>query len=488
MSVAFKFAARSNIGLGRYKNNQDSGFAGPHVLAVCDGMGGHAGGDIASSIAVSQLATLDGESIGSDAPQALLNTIHAAHAQMLERVSEQPESAGMATTVTALLKFGGKLALAHIGDSRAYLLSSGTFTQITKDHTFVQWLIDQGTITEEEAAVHPQRSVITRVLGDVDASDEIDTSVREAQEGDRWLLCSDGLSSFISDATLEATLREHEDVDECVEQLIELALKGGGQDNITCVVADLVSADQVDSLQPQVVGAASLHTSQRSAEPTPATKAYALTESSDDDEEDDQEPETWWQRNPFRMVGFVAMALAAILGISLAVWGGYRWSQEQYYIGTAGDKVAIYRGINERVGTYDLSGVLEVTKLPIDAMDESNQNSVEATVSARSLDDAHRIVNSLIRQSKLCVAINGPRGTLNTAPTPTETPDLGTPVDGASEPVAPDATSDPQATSEPAPEATQPTTEPQPTPESTTVSTRPQVNYLGQPLPAECDK
>lgn len=433
MSVALRYAARSNIGLGRYKNNQDSGFAGPHVLAVCDGMGGHAGGDIASSIAIGHLAELDTESIGADAPQVLVRTIRDAHAEMLERVSADPQLTGMGTTVTALLKYGGRLALAHIGDSRAYVLSGGSFTQVTKDHTFVQWLVDQGSITEEEAEVHPQRSVITRVLGDADASDEIDTSVREAIIGDRWLLCSDGLSGPVSNETLAETLRTIDDPGECAEKLIDLALRGGGQDNITCVVADIVSATDATANNHQVVGAASIITSDDIPTTSAAAKARALTEPTPAPvEEVPPEPTNWWQSQWLRKF-FLFLAVFAVVGaIALGAYAGYRWSQQQYYVGVADDKVAIYRGLPQPLGPFELSEVYSVQDIELKHLSDSARTDVENTIAVDDLATAENTVVAILKASKLCEVAEttepAPQQTPAPEPTaePTDAPPTGT--------------------------------------------------------------
>ena len=277
MAIALRYAARSDVGLGRYTNNQDSGYAGPHVLVVADGMGGHAGGDVASSIAVAEVAALDGESLGPDAVRHLEDALASARDTIRHRAAENPELSGMGTTVTAVLRSGRRLVLAHIGDSRAYLLHDGRLTQVTRDHTFVQSLLDEGRITAEEAEHHPQRSVIIRVLGDFDGAGDVDTSVREAAVGDRWLLCSDGLSGVVSEETLAEVLSELRDPGGCADRLLELALKAGAPDNVTCVVADVVELTEVPPSNPQVVGAAASDGARTSTRGTsPATKAAAL--------------------------------------------------------------------------------------------------------------------------------------------------------------------------------------------------------------------
>ncbi|SLM89769.1 PP2C family protein-serine/threonine phosphatase [Brevibacterium yomogidense] len=242
----FHFAARSDTGQVR-KNNQDSGYAGAHLLLIADGMGGHAGGDVASAITVSRLTFLDEADHDGRVLDDLKAAILAANDQIGRAVVEQSELAGMGTTVTALLQAGDRLALAHIGDSRAYVMHKGEIIQVTQDHTFVQMLVDEGRITLEEADTHPQRSVVMRVLGDVGAAPELDLSFHDAVPGDRWMLCSDGLTGFASMQDIHDTLATVADPGDCCERLIELALAGGGGDNVTVVVGDVLDpSDDVD--------------------------------------------------------------------------------------------------------------------------------------------------------------------------------------------------------------------------------------------------
>lgn len=282
MTIALRYAALSDVGLVR-SNNQDSAYAGPHLLLVADGMGGHAGGDIASSLAVASLAPLDGEAFGSsEILERLGEAIETARLELVRRAREDSELSGMGTTVTALLRSGNKLAMAHMGDSRGYLLRDGSLSQVTKDHTFVQHLVDTGKITAEEAEHHPQRSVVMRVLGDFDLDLSPDLSVREAHPGDRWLLCSDGLSGMVSLETIERTMVENTDVTACAERLVQLALRAGGSDNITCIVADVVDLDDLpDGAGPdssvQVVGSvAATRDAPTAALDGPAARAAAL--------------------------------------------------------------------------------------------------------------------------------------------------------------------------------------------------------------------
>ena len=242
-TITLRSAARSHTGLVR-KNNQDSGYAGPNFLLIADGMGAHAGGDVASAITVSRLAELDQAPGGEDALELLRTSILEANDRICRGVGEQPELAGMGTTVTAVLRApGNRFALAHIGDSRGYVLRDDKLQPITHDHTFVQMLVDEGRITPEEAETHPQRSVVMKVLGDVGASPDLDLSLREAQVGDRWMLCSDGLTGFADLDDISRVLKEVSDPDEACRQLIDLALAGGGADNVTVVIGDVLEGE-----------------------------------------------------------------------------------------------------------------------------------------------------------------------------------------------------------------------------------------------------
>lgn len=441
--VALRYAARSDIGLGRYRNNQDSGYAGTNLLVVADGMGGHAGGDIASSLAISSLIGLDSDSPGADSLQELEQCIHQAADAIRNRVSEEPELGGMGTTVTALLKHGNRLALAHIGDSRAYLLHDGTLTQVTSDHTFVQRLVDEGKITADEAERHPQRNIVLRVIGDVDAPEDVDTSVREAKEGDRWLLCSDGLSGFVSHDTLEEALRSIPDPAACAEQLIQLALKAGGADNITCIVADIVDFSSSPDSRPQVVGAAAVDRAKPTAAPpnSAAARAAALTRGAPAEDEIvyDDEPESAGPSTIRRIIGAVVALVIIIAGI----YGAWVWSQRQYFVSVnnAG-MVTIYRGLPDNLGPWELSSEYEVQKLPADTLSQASQRRVHEVISADNLAAARRIVTNLYGDSSLC---NGtttvtPRATPTTAPgqTPGQSPEPS--------PAIPTATSTPTPT------------------------------------------
>ncbi|MBA2767712.1 MAG: Stp1/IreP family PP2C-type Ser/Thr phosphatase, partial [Sporichthyaceae bacterium] len=254
MALAIRYAARSDTGLIR-SANEDSGYAGPRLLVVADGVGGHAAGEVASSVAVASLSVLDEDSPGGDLLQRLSSAVGTANNHLRDMVAGDPDLKGMGTTLTALLRAGSRFGLVHVGDSRCYLLRDGRLQQITHDHTFVQTLVDEGRITAAEADNHPQRNLITNSLDGREDID-LDLSVRETRPGDRYLLCSDGLSGVVSEDTLRDTLAEEADPDVACERLVELALKGGGPDNVTAIVADVVEVEtKPPSAVPVTVGA-----------------------------------------------------------------------------------------------------------------------------------------------------------------------------------------------------------------------------------------
>jgi serine/threonine protein phosphatase PrpC len=235
--LIMRYAARSDVGRIRAKND-DSAYVGRHLAVVADGMGGHAGGDVASAATVLDMLHLDHGHYDGDAGTVLADEIQTANSLLSELVHINPKLAGMGTTVTALLLAEGKLHFAHIGDSRAYRLRNGEFEQISVDHTFVQRLIDEGRLRPEEAETHPHKNVLMRVLGDVDASPELDLATLEVEPGERWLLCSDGLN-YVAGHVVERTVRETKDMRECVDKLVDLTLEAGAPDNVTVVMIEI---------------------------------------------------------------------------------------------------------------------------------------------------------------------------------------------------------------------------------------------------------
>ncbi|CAL9482147.1 Stp1/IreP family PP2C-type Ser/Thr phosphatase [Streptomyces sp. enrichment culture] len=430
MSLSLRFAAGSHKGMIR-EGNEDSGYAGPRLLAIADGMGGAAAGEVASSEAISTIVALDDDVPGSDLLTSLGTAVQRANDQLRMMVEEDPQLEGMGTTLTALLWTGQRLGMVHVGDSRAYLLRDGVLTQITQDHTWVQRLVDEGRITEEEATTHPQRSLLMRALGSGEHV-EPDLSIREVRAGDRYLICSDGLSGVVSHQTLEDALASYQGPEETVQNLIELALRGGGPDNITVIVADVLDLDTGDTLAgqlsdtPVVVGAVAENQSQlhdNGIMQTPAGRASGLGRRrsqggggefgppgsgdvtgfiptdgfgyGDDDFTKPRKGRKWLKRSFFGL-----LALAVVGG---GLYGGWRWTQTQYYVGTNEDHVALYRGISQDLAWVSLSKVQQDhPEIELKYLPPYQQKLVEGTIPESDLADARAKIEELSVQASAC--------------------------------------------------------------------------------------
>ncbi len=237
-TLAIRYAVQTDVGLQR-EENEDAAYAGERLLAVADGMGGHAGGEVASAAVIDALKPLDTQVPAGELLNALDHAVRQASRTLAEMAQADPELSGMGTTLTALLWSGSQLGLVHIGDSRAYLVRDGKVYQITNDHTMVQTLLDDGKITADEVASHPQRNLILRALTS-EQRYEPDLQLREARPGDRYLLCSDGLYDVADAVSIATVLHTVTDPDQAAKDLVALAMAGGGPDNITCIVADVV--------------------------------------------------------------------------------------------------------------------------------------------------------------------------------------------------------------------------------------------------------
>jgi protein phosphatase len=340
VTLVLRYAARSDRGLVR-ANNEDSVYAGARLLALADGMGGHAAGEVASQLVIAALAHLDDDEPGGDLLSKLDAAVRSGNSAIADQVEMEPDLEGMGTTLTAILFAGNRLGLVHIGDSRGYMLRDGELTQITKDDTFVQTLVDEGRITAEEAHSHPQRSLIMRALTGHEVEPFL--TMREARAGDRYLLCSDGLSDPVSDETIHEAL-QIPDVAESAYRLIELALRGGGPDNVTVVVADVVDYDYGQT-QPILAGAVSGEDDQLTTLPnTSAGRASAINPRKETAKRVPPQVESVsrprWSRS--RMV----IMLAVVLLVMLAGVGIGRWViRSNYYVAGYSGIVALMRGI-----------------------------------------------------------------------------------------------------------------------------------------------
>jgi protein phosphatase len=417
-------------------------------------MGGHAAGEVASSATITTISSLDSERPGIDLVSALAEAVAMANMRLQELVISDPATEGMGTTLTAMLWLDGHAALCHIGDSRAYLLRSGQFYQITHDHTLVQSLVDEGKITEDDVATHPHRSLLLRAL-DGRTIAEPDLSQLETMPGDRLLLCSDGLSGVVTEQTLHQTLSSVWDPDKAALQLVELAIKGGGPDNITVIVADVLDTQTSSippTLEPVLAGAASLSSAADLHSPTrqssPATRALRLARTAPQQVVPDDAPPGDWS-NGFHSPAGQAQGLAAtgqagqltdepgvgtgrhshrarrhrldddddyapqhdgrrrwpivttllvvlLLFILGGLYGGWRYIQGQYFIGVQNGNVAIFRGVNQNLAGISLSSLVQrYDNLPVAQVVPSDQAMIHQTITESSLTAAQSLVGQI---------------------------------------------------------------------------------------------
>jgi protein phosphatase len=310
------FACRTDVGCVR-EHNEDSLLATPPLFAVCDGMGGHEAGEVASEIAVNVLSQR-----APDTPNvaALGQAVKDANAAIQDAVAQGKGREGMGTTCTAAMIDGSTVMIAQVGDSRAYLLHNRNLTQLTRDHSLVADLIDSGEITAAEARTHPWRSYITRALG-IEPTVQTDLYEIEAAEGDTLLLCSDGLYTMIDDDQIASILGRHPEPQRAADELVEAAIEAGGTDNVTVIVVKI----------PNVIERKLRKRSHRKAKITAAT---------------------------------IIILLALIIGGS--VWGAYSWASSSAYLGVVDGKVAVYSGIPGDIAGFKISELQAVTDVSVD--------------------------------------------------------------------------------------------------------------------------
>jgi protein phosphatase len=396
-------AAASHVGKIR-SNNQDSGYAGNTLFVVADGMGGHAGGDVASAIATKRIIEADKPYVSAqDAEFALQAALIAANSQLAETVFEHAELTGMGTTVSALVVLEDQVAIAHIGDSRIYLLRDGELAQITTDHTFVQRLVDSGRITEAEAMVHPRRSVLMRVLGDVESAPEIDTSILATHPGDRWMICSDGLSGVVSHSAIAAAMAADLSAQEVADRLVKESLDGGAPDNVTVVVVDIGQGTERVAT-PTTVGSAASPLAfgeepvRARALRLPTLRLHPVRETHFEPDSQDylseliEEDERRARRRKITWLTGIVLLVVIIGGGAIL---GYQWTQTRYFVGVDGSSVAIFQGVQQDLGPIKLSSVYQDTALKVDDLRSYDRQQVEQTISATSLTDAKAIIERL---------------------------------------------------------------------------------------------
>jgi protein phosphatase len=413
--MAFKLVSAAASHVGRVRSsNQDSGYSGYQLFFVADGMGGHAGGEFASALSSQRIAQIDANyATPDDAGAAMLNVILEANQTLTDTVANHPELSGMGTTFSGMIFVDEQAMIGHIGDSRIYLYRDGALRQITKDHTFVQRLVDLGRITPEEALVHPRRNVIMRVLGDTNEVPQLDAEVLDVKPGDRWLLCSDGLCGYVSDEIVERNLGSSESAEEITEVLIGEALEAGAPDNVTIVIVDVLSESAEISSAPKAkyVGAAEneIVIEERKGRkslgllnPRILVDIFKSSEEATDFQPESDELLDKFQRETVRKVRWRRLRqLATVLILSAAVLGslyfGYQYTQTKYYVAESNGHIAIFKGIRESLGPIKFSKVFEERPQLVADLPEYQRNQVENSIFATSYEDADRIVKEILK-------------------------------------------------------------------------------------------
>jgi PPM family protein phosphatase len=395
-----RFVSGGTTDVGRVRDgNEDAYLVADSVVAVADGMGGHVAGEVASATALEPIRELDGRIFpdSTEALTALRDAVVTANHEVSERAESEPSYRGMGTTLTAALIEGRRLHVAHVGDSRAYLLRGGSFSQLTDDHTLVQHLIDEGQLTREEAANHPQRSVVTRAIG-VSREVDVDAMTLELHTDDQVLLCSDGLTGVVSDDQIAKVLQETEDLEETLRILVDMANDAGGPDNITVVLIRFEDTDdeEVDEHSgPKTVAISTLNNdgdadwagrlgSYGSFGTARQSYEGAGTERSDD---------------ASRFGGLVMRSLAILVGIAVLggiVYGGGRFLLSQnYYVGLDDEQVVIYQGLDAELGNIRLSRVAERSDLTLDDIPSYFHLTLQEGLNAADINDARRQVRGI---------------------------------------------------------------------------------------------
>lgn len=444
MTLILRSAARSDVGLVR-AGNEDSGYAGDSLLVIADGMGGHAAGELASAAAIATMSEVETAGLDDvEALERLSEAVGTASERIADVVAAHPEFAGMGTTLTALAWLGGdpaRVALLHVGDSRAYLLRDDVFSQISRDHTYVQTLIDSGRITPEAALTHPRRNLLMRAIDGVHPA-EPDLSVREAHVGDRFLVCSDGLSGYVSDEHM-AELLALPDTTAAVTALVDAALEAGAPDNVTCVVADVVETEgEPTHDSPVVVGAAGERRNRDRlpglsfpADSQPDGSASTVLRVSSASHSDggslagvyrEAQPGARRSRRLSRRFWIITAAVVAVIAVLAGLLvAGYATARNQFYVGSDSGYVAIYRGIPTSLGPITMHSIEERTDLAVDSLPDFEASQVETTIQSDSLAAAEQVVQRLRERAAQCVAVPSTPGCPDAGSAPI-TPTAGT--------------------------------------------------------------
>ena len=411
MAIKVVSYAASDVGKVR-SSNQDSGYAGVNLFFVADGMGGHAGGDIASAITAQHVALADEPVENSQqAEQKLIDYIWQANEKLGASVDQHSELAGMGTTFSGIFINGTSVSIGHIGDSRIYLARDGVVKQITSDHTFVQRLVDTGRISEEEALVHPRRSVLMRVLGDVEQFPEVDLETFETKPGDRWMVCSDGLSGVVPEGLMHRIMLSKSTVQEATDLLVGEALEFGAPDNVTVVLVDVVDAKEEVEASPSrnFVGSAAsevvieerkgrrilrilnpmtlIEMLQKPEDPTSfAPESEELLEKILKDTKGRIRA-----RRLRQIATYLLIVAAATYGLFLA----YEYTQTRFFVGVNDGVVVIYKGIKEELGPFKFSSVYEVSNITLESLTDFQREALERSINTENIEEARRVLDQL---------------------------------------------------------------------------------------------
>ncbi|MEA4943443.1 MAG: protein phosphatase 2C domain-containing protein [Propionicimonas sp.] len=456
MSLALRYRAHSEIGLVR-KNNQDSAYVSPTMLVVADGMGGAAAGDLASAVAIKELRAVDGDHTGQEMLAAFDRAISNATEQVSLLVRSDPTLEGMGTTVCGVMFDGEQLGLANIGDSRAYRFRDGALTRLSRDHSWVQTLVDEGRITEAEALEHPHRSLILRVVNG--QSQHIpDLELAPVELGDRLLICSDGLCGAVTDAQIEALMTG--DLEQVMQQLVQLALDAGGLDNITIVLADVVEGERTGPSE--VLGSAAIIDLDGPFDTTTMRLPSLLKA----DEAPSADPLVGEQARysptaSGRPLAWLKTTLVVLLALVVAAGGGWAWysyTQRQYYVGPDGQTLGIFRGIPEPLFNLPLNTLEVRDPTRVDDLPPYYQEQVRSYIRASSMPAAQDVVSALRTKALECIAQREERARATQAPSPSSsaTPDGTTPASSptGSAPASSPSSSQAVTPSSPAPSST----------------------------------
>jgi protein phosphatase len=381
-----RVAGRSDVGLVR-ENNEDSGFIGKNIILVADGMGGHAAGELASSTAVAVAARFDNLlSNNKETADSISNIPKQITFEIKSAISKDQNRSGMGTTLSACLIQNGNLKIVHVGDSRVYLIRKQKLSLLTKDQTYVQSLIDNNEITLEESRTHPQKSLLLQAI---DGISEVIAEIKEIslELGDRIILCSDGLSNVVRDEEILNAVKSFDNVG-AVSSLIEKALEHGAPDNVTVVVADVVSETSTQSQV--VIGAA--------AEPRNRIKLPGLEFPTDIHPFITSEFPALKTLSGFRSIKWIisSAVLAALLFL-----GTSNWVSKQFYVSNLGDNLAIFQGINASLGPISFSSAVQSFNLEVVVLTQKDQETLLNGITADSLTEARFIVRRL-DQRALC--------------------------------------------------------------------------------------